>query len=218
MAIYLLNLGFSMQPAYLQTGAFMPYVASMSGLTQSCAWFLCNQNINPGNWGDVALPIPAINAANWTPYPAAGGNSDMNMPTFNGGDYLCVRIFQMDSNPGSLLVTNLRPSLVFGNGSATAASGPNGGNVTQSPLMIGSNARPVVDMDNMSPSSFPGPVTSESPGAGPTTWTYCLGQIHSDPADEYFSINVGASCWAPSNATTYAIFGRDPIIKVKGGT
>ncbi len=216
MAVYLLNLGFSMQPQYIQYASFKPYASVDVGLAQSCAWFVATVPVTPPNWGDVAIPIPNLNPANWAPYPSAGSNSDNGNLPLNNLDYFCVRFFQIDAPGTATPVTNLRPSLVFGNATANSVSGPNYALYIQSPLRATGNPRPIVDFDNAMVQNFPAPCTVENANGIATTWAYCLGQIHAQANDAYFSINAGATAYAASTGGV-ASFGHDPIIKVKGG-
>lgn len=214
MAVYLLNLGFSMAPQFLQTGSFKPYNATDPGMAQSCAWFVANTNVSSG-WQDQIAPVPTFNTSNWTQLQS--GSSDSLPLSVNGGDYLCVRIFQVDPPGSAPVATNLRPTLVFGNGPANARSGQNSSNLRQSPLQLSGNARSVVDFDNAPGSAYPSPCTTENGAASATTWVYCLGKAHSQPTDSVFTVNTGATGVNLASSAVGA-FGHDPIIKVKGGT
>ena len=191
MALYLYNLGVSLQSPYPSQGRF---TIGGSGLMQSGYW-LTWQHTNLPGWlqaQNVVFLGQPLNSSDW-------GNPQPDTSAFPAvtGDYMVVRIFLNDSPaPSGCLV---RLNVVFGRG-AIAQLPPT---VTpfQSPLQLPSGmARTVVDTDNSTPSQAP---------TGDNAWAYSLGQIYGVGND--YSFNVGVTL--TQGASLYT-FGHDPQVHV----
>jgi hypothetical protein len=193
MALYLYNLGISLQTPYPSQGRF--YSAGTSGLMQSGVWMTYQlQTIPPVvQPNGVVFIMQPLTASNWgnpqpdtTPFPA------------QAGDYLMLRLFLSDSPAPSNCL--LRLNVVFGRGTSgqPPASVP-----LQSPLQLpGGLPRAVVDSDNSTPSQAP---TSDN------AWVYSVGMIYGGVND--YSFNVGATLTQGANWYT---FGHDPQMHVGG--
>lgn len=222
MAVYLLNMGFSLNSQYFQNGSFEPGPGpSPPPVLQQSATWLKYQGTSP-----------FVPSADCTQYPNALNAGDWGSPVSDGtyfsvnvGDYVVMRIFPMPDNS----VPNgcrLRFTVVFGRGSDSppAQGDPNW---VQSPLRMTQNlsngqnltvARPVVDTDNSANATWNNP---SSDGA----WTYCIGGINSSPTPQpggsYYTLNVGATVWTPSGPNLavqfVAVYGHDPTMRVIGG-
>jgi hypothetical protein len=189
MALYLYNLGISLQSPFPSQGRF---TNGGSGLNQSGYW-LTWQHASLPAWlqqQNVVFLTQPLNSSDW-------GNpmSDSGAFPANTGDYIIVRVFLADSPaPTGCLV---RLNVVFGHG----ATAPATANPLQTPLqMTGGLPRAVVDSDNGTPSQQP---TSDS------AWAYSLGMIYGNVND--YSFNVGVTLIQGGNWYT---FGHDPQLHI----
>jgi hypothetical protein len=204
MAIYLLNLGFSMSSPSAGDGNFEPYVSSTTPLASSCAWY---QYVGSGlNLSDYPyLLTQALTPSDWQ----FVSNDTTELPSAIG-DFLLVSIFPSDSSAPTNC--GMRLTTVFGRGH------DHSNDVTpqrQSPLQMVQgthvSARPVVDSDASIPNAWPTSPTSNN------VWTYCLGALHPNPhhTQARYSMSVGATIWNPSTSLV-GIYGDDPTMKVGG--
>jgi hypothetical protein len=213
MAVYLLNLGFSMNPAsstYLD-GNFEPNDSSQPGLSQSCAWLeFTGKGISPVLDDKPSFVPGPLVASDWTLL----GDDDQFPLTATAGDFILVRVFPTDvPYPVDCKV---RISAVFGRGSGNAHDHIND---RQSPLQMDhgnwKTARAVVDSDDTSYLTW-----KASDGDDPV-WVYCLGMLYNPPGKvRTYSMSVGASVYRPSSdplTPTIGIYGHDPDVHVKGG-
>jgi hypothetical protein len=213
MAIYLLNLGFSMDPAsaaYLD-GNFQPNDPLSPGLAQSAAWFLYSgKGMSPVLEDKPYFLSGQLAAADWTLL----GDDDKNPLDATAGDFVLVRIFGVDTPYP--VGCKVRISAVFGRGTDTSHDHVND---RQSPLQFDhgnwKTARAVVDSDNTSHLTW-----KPSEGDEPV-WTFCLGMLHNPRGmTRKYSMSVGASVYQPSAdplRPTIGIYGHDPDMHVKGG-
>lgn len=203
MAIYAYNLQFSL--ANSQSGMFTPYNTGQSGLNVSSVWIQYNgQGTAPTVYDYPSIMLP-LNASQWQLVPQAQ-QSPLNVNSVAIGstptDYVLVRVFPLEA----VTAPQVRMTAVLGRGTNGPPSSSN--NMFQSPFMMGSNARPVIDFDN-TPSvpnwALPGP-----DGA----WTFCLGGVHGNGND--YSTNVGVSVYVPTGQTYSGLytFGHDPQLHV----
>lgn len=202
MAIYVYNLQFSL--ANPGNGMFTPYNPSQSGLGVSSVWIQYNgSGIQPTVYDYPSVLSPLL-ASQWGLVPASLQNALplSSVPVAsNPTDYVLVRVFPLEA------VTNpqVRMTMVLGRGT----SGPSSSSSqAQSPFIMGSNARPVIDFDNTP--STPNWVPVGADGA----WTFCLGGVHGNSND--YSANVGISVYVPPGQTYSGIytFGHDPQLHV----
>jgi|SRR5277367_408413 len=204
MAVYLYNLGFSASNAV--NGNF---TAGGSGINASNIWFQYNGPGLPNGVGSYVNTVPSVlPTSNWSPLTQVPS-------TFNAGsDYLILRIFNSDNNPGNYLV---RTSVIFGQGDGSGGT-PNGS--LQSPFRTANgNALPVISIDGSVPPPPSPPSWSPAPtdSGNSASWTYCLGQIHNPTANvpTVYIFNVGATVFDRSGIAYYS-FGIDPRMKVGG--
>jgi hypothetical protein len=199
MTIYLYNLGFSASNAV--NGNF---TSGGSGIDTSNAWFqYTGANQPPGTNPQFSIVTAVAPASNWTvatpPSMFAAGT-----------DYVLLRIFNSDNNPGGYLV---RTAAIFGQGDSSSVTPVTN---LQSPFVMGSYARPVIDCDPSSASSWPAPVTDISPVTSASSWTYCLGMVRNPSGQTItYQFNVGASVYEVASGNIYA-YGIDPRMKVGG--
>jgi hypothetical protein len=206
MSVYLYNLGFSASNAV--NGNFS---SSGSGVNASNAWFqYVGAGLPPGTSPSVSIITSLAPTSNWSPLTQPPSS------LVAGTDYVLLRIFNSDNNPGGYLV---RTTAIFGQGES--GDGAPVGNL-QSPFVMGSYARPVIDFDTTSVTppatpSWPGPVTDIGPVSGESSWTYCLGLVHNPSAAlaTVYIFNVGATVYEIASGLTYA-YGIDPRMKVGG--
>ncbi|MGA2695838.1 MAG: hypothetical protein ABSE92_07240 [Terriglobales bacterium] len=206
MSVYLYNLGFSASNAV--NGNFS---SGGSGIDASNAWF---QYVGAGLPGGTSPSVSIITSlaptSNWSPLTQPPSS------LVAGTDYVLLRIFNSDNNPGGYLA---RTTAIFGQGES--GDGNPVGNL-QSPFTMGAYARPVIDFDTASITppatpSWPGPVTDINPVTAASSWTYCLGLVHNPSAvlATVYIFNVGATVYEIASGLTYA-YGIDPRMKVGG--
>jgi hypothetical protein len=189
MALYLYNLGISLQPPYPSQSRF---TLGGTGLMQSGYW-LTWQHSNLPAWlqdQNIVFLGQPLNASDWgNPVSDAGA-----FPAVTG-DYIVVRVFLADTPaPSNCLV---RLNVVFGHG----ATAPSTANPLQTPLQLpGGLPRAVVDTDNSTPTQQP---TTDS------AWAYSMGKIYGNGND--YSFNVGVTLTQGANWYT---FGHDPQVHV----
>lgn len=196
MSVYLYNLGFSLANA--ANGNFLAYQGSQTGLGQSETWFQYNGSGLPAGVSDNLVALSALNPSDW---------GKTSSPDLNGGaDYMLVRIFNTDGLPSPSSSFLLRLTAVMGHGYEGAglpASTP-----LQSPFLVGSKARPVVDTDNSTnPPNWPQATGSDG------AWTYCFGMIHG--IINNYSCNIGATAYVASGQYAgFSAYGQDPQLHV----
>ncbi len=197
--VYVLNVGLSLQSSYYTDGAFKVYNSGDSGLSQvSAAWFRYTGTGLPTGVQDNVVALGALSGSDWQFV-----QSDSTALYVNPGDYVLVRIFPADGTVPSN--SKLKVTMVFGRGTST----PDHSSVAfQSPLKVAStsSARPVIDTDNSSASTWPTPTGSDN------AWTYCVGKIQNVGTTADFVLNLGVTI-SPSGSTQY-IFGHDPQLHV----
>ena len=203
MSVYLYNLGFSVSNQNAALGRFEPYATTQSGLAQSSCWLSYNGSGLPTGVGDNVAPLAALTASDWG--FVQQDNSTMNA---SAGDYLIVRVFPVDS--GLPTGVQLRLGVIFGRG----ISGPPPGPATtqlQTPLMMGTRPRAVVDTGGAMIGNPGWPVATGTDGA----WTYCVGMVHGASND--YAFNTGVTTWVPSGAYNgFFAYGHDPQLHVVG--
>lgn len=203
MSIYVYNLQFSVANA--QNGMFTPYSASQSGLGYSSAWLFYNGTGTQPEVTDYPSVMTALNASQWSLVPAQNQNA-LPLNSVQSGihptDFVMVRIFPLET----LTNPSVRMTTVLGRGTNGQVSSTN---MAQSPFLMGSNARPVIDFDNQPPGN-PNWIAPGTDGA----WTFCLGGVHGSGND--YSTNVGASVYVPAGQPYSGIytFGHDPQLHV----
>jgi hypothetical protein len=212
MAIYLLNLGFSMVSSAFTDGNFEPNNGSQTGLEQSCAWYqFTGKGLSPVLDDKPYFLSGLLTPSDWTSL----GDDDAFELSATAGDFILVRIFPADKPaPGGC---KARISAVFGRGRDHSHDIDND---RQSPLQLVNgqwkSARAVVDSDNTSYVDW-----KPSTGNDNAEWTFCLGMLH-NPVGKIrrYSMSVGASIYRPTsnpNAPTIGIYGHDPTMRVGGG-
>jgi hypothetical protein len=211
MAIYLLNLGFSLSSPAFSDGNFEPNSSSQNGLQQSCAWYEYSGNGMDPVLEDKPYFLPGLlNASDWTSL----GDDDQFELSAIAGDFILTRIFPTDLP--SPVACKARIAAVFGRGRDKSHDHVND---RQSPLQMTNGnwktARAVVDSDNTSQLSWRPSTTNEI-----AEWTFCLGMLH-NPAGKsrHYSMSVGASIYRPTAdpaSPTIGIYGHDPTMKVGG--
>ena len=198
MSVYLYNLGFSLANA--GNGNFLPYQQSQTGLGQSQTWFQYNGQNLPAGVSDNLVALQALTATDWTTLTSA--------PDLDGGvDYVIVRIFNTDglASPSSSFL--LRLTAVMGHG--YEGNGAPAATPLQSPFLVGSKARAVIDTDNSTnPPNWPQATGTDG------AWTYCFGMIHG--VINNYSCNIGATAYVapPQQYAGFSAFGQDPQFHV----
>jgi hypothetical protein len=215
MAIYLLNLGYSMNPssstAYVD-GNFEPNQSSVTTpLGQSCAWYeYTGSGFNPVLQDKPYFINQPLTPSEW----ACLGDDDQFELSAIAGDFVLVRIFSVDTPPPT--GCKARISAVFGRGRDKSHDHVND---RQSPLQVTNGdwktARAVVDSDDSSHLSW-------RPGdSDAAAWTYCLGMLHNPKGEtRRYSMSVGGTIYRPNPAPAapmIGIYGHDPTMKVGGG-
>jgi hypothetical protein len=204
MSVYLVNLGFSIQPAGTNSGTFQPDSGSGSALLRSAVWLMY---AGPAmSLQDTFVQIQgALNPAQWNFLQEASSLLGLNA----NADWIFIRVFPTDSNSaGHTLLLNA----VFGQGSSSELTAPS--TSLQSPLVVNGLPRTIVDSIQLS-AQYPTPSSWAAPSSD-GAWTFSLGEIHG--ADNDYSFNVGASvCTSPSAGTPIFQYGHDPHVRVGMG-